>query len=1078
MPGYLSGPRLNFSGSFRADPSTINNNDPVSSDHNDARNFQLATELSTEEFADIVLKPDADGNLPRRAGWNPYGTGVWSFDNCKVMDFRYADGSHDPNDSVMHLSVSPSNRKTDGKIVDIDPANQMTSAIWGFQIRLSDSNNQDIFAGDFHPAAFHNVFFQRMRNRQTGVSGAENAGAYYHSIIKNITWNDQRITDSRFLTELKSEFDKTQLLSIRFSTDGYYGYGKDRQDPRFSTGRVVGVISGHTEGNPWSFGIGRALTVTYQPRGSEDRQIATSPSFAEIENLDENDFLLHIDLSSSLQVQEWRGNFADYGELHLALINNDSSVQRLGIPIPYREDKWLERTAGIFTISLTSEQVNALQNRPLAVVNADGHPILQEEANGLFVKAEEHIYRLNDGDRKEVKLVATRFGKPLPDMPVTVSLTRERVEHRVNGLTIENAGDLKTNAKGEAIFNIVGTDTEQDPSTRPAARRHVDGELFSVFYSVREGDTIVPRGSMVNRFPNSSDILSVLVWDPYQETTSPTWQEHIRPIFHQYGNLYPVMRRILDLSDYRNVTQHLESLKLAFSASVEDPHYMPVTRDLSAAKQRTILHWLDNPVFSKPLETQRERIITLENLKEALQFAIAFEHSTIPVYLCALYSIKPGTNLEITRILRSIVMEEMLHMTLACNILNAIGGSPVLNEIDFVPNYPGELPYDILKGLEITLGPCTKERIRNLFMRIEQPNEIADIQMPEGVDPIDTTEDAEAFTIGEFYAGIKEALQELSDKDPNLFSGDPKRQISIWPHSNDNISVVDLKTAIMALDKIVEQGEGVSLTNVLNEGDDPAHYYRFLEIYAGKLLRVTAAGIGYEFSDESIAFDPEGIYPMRIGTSNDDLPEDSPGKHLLNQFNEMYARLLNSLQEVFNGLPQNIIHALGIMRNLQLTAQDLMQYPDPRNTGNENFTLGPNFHCQPYLQSAPTPSAPPAPPAPGPTSPISPRIRAGMAIFEPSGTATAEDTSRRGRSLLAARTLGLFGTRATGNQPQASSSNSTGRRAQPKLGQEVIIERLVTSDINPVDGMPASPQGSDEHGQPPKIERFSMMKRP
>ena len=65
----------------------------------------------------------------------------------------------------------------------------------------------------------------------------------------------------------------------------------------------------------------------------------------------------------------------------------------------------------------------------------------------------------------------------------------------------------------------------------------------------------------------------------------------------------------------------------------------------------------------------------LEHLQSHLQTAIEVEHSTIPPYLCALHSIKDGSNLEAAQIVKSVVVEEMLHMILAANVLNAIGGS-------------------------------------------------------------------------------------------------------------------------------------------------------------------------------------------------------------------------------------------------------------------------------------------------------------------------------------------------------------------------------------------------------------------
>src|SRR3984893_1747483 len=75
-----------------------------------------------------------------------------------------------------------------------------------------------------------------------------------------------------------------------------------------------------------------------------------------------------------------------------------------------------------------------------------------------------------------------------------------------------------------------------------------------------------------------------------------------------------------------------------------------------------------------------------------LQKAIELEHSTIPPYLTAMFSLKPGTNDEIARLIGSIVQEEMLHMTIVGNILIAIGGHPAINVPGFISKYPGPLP--------------------------------------------------------------------------------------------------------------------------------------------------------------------------------------------------------------------------------------------------------------------------------------------------------------------------------------------------------------------------------------------------
>src|SRR5262249_32652210 len=55
-------------------------------------------------------------------------------------------------------------------------------------------------------------------------------------------------------------------------------------------------------------------------------------------------------------------------------------------------------------------------------------------------------------------------------------------------------------------------------------------------------------------------------------------------------------------------------------------------------------------------------IETVDDAIELLQMAIALEFSTLPPYLYALYSIRPGTNAAAFERIRFVAMEEMVHM--------------------------------------------------------------------------------------------------------------------------------------------------------------------------------------------------------------------------------------------------------------------------------------------------------------------------------------------------------------------------------------------------------------------------------
>ena len=128
-----------------------------------------------------------------------------------------------------------------------------------------------------------------------------------------------------------------------------------------------------------------------------------------------------------------------------------------------------------------------------------------------------------------------------------------------------------------------------------------------------------------------------------------------------------------------------------------------------------------------------------------LQLAMKLEHATIPPYLAAAYSLKSGHNGDIFNTLKSISEEEMLHMALIGNILNAIGQTPIIADKSFIPSYPGPLPLSIGSGLQVGIEKFSMNLIQNVFMEIEKP------ETPLHFEVLAQAGDIEFSTIGEFY---------------------------------------------------------------------------------------------------------------------------------------------------------------------------------------------------------------------------------------------------------------------------------------------------------------------------------------
>jgi rubrerythrin len=321
----------------------------------------------------------------------------------------------------------------------------------------------------------------------------------------------------------------------------------------------------------------------------------------------------------------------------------------------------------------------------------------------------------------------------------------------------------------------------------------------------------------------------------------------------------------------------------------------------------------------------------VDAVKDALQQAIELEHSTIPLYLYALYSLDPKINGEIAAIIKSVVIEEMLHLTLAANVLNALGGSPVLDAPGFIPTYPGPLPGGVEDQLQqVQLAPFSFEQL-NVFLTIEEPEK--PIIIPEALFAAAAT----PVTIGSYYRRIMTEIQNIDDSE---FAQAPRNQIG--PDAIDgSIVVVDKTSAIKALEIIIDQGEGTPQTPLEMGSDEPAHFYRFQQILKKKKL-IPAPGKTppWVFGGAPISLDPKGVYNVPINPSR----QNYTGAQLFacDTFNYTYTNLLKSLHTALNGSPSELDNAIGLMMALKTQAKAMMSgYPDP------NVVTGPTFEYQP-----------------------------------------------------------------------------------------------------------------------------------
>ena len=258
--------------------------------------------------------------------------------------------------------------------------------------------------------------------------------------------------------------------------------------------------------------------------------------------------------------------------------------------------------------------------------------------------------------------------------------------------------------------------------------------------------------------------------------------------------------------------------------------------------------------------------VTPANFAEVMQQAIALELATIPTYLSTYYSIiraqdqdalyakllvqlatRPGVaepdiaqlaqELKVdvlvyankaAALIMSVVIEEMLHLALACNVKQAIASPPDLLSINKILVFPTQLdghePEFPINAAKLSLAQLST------FLQIESPKPF--------VDPADAAERLQTVkykTIGQLYRDIQQCILDNYRgpyvAKPQLVSA-PKAAAQPRPYysqnsintvyydrehkphfgsssdSGDLVGVTDAHSAVGAIDEIMHQGEG------------------------------------------------------------------------------------------------------------------------------------------------------------------------------------------------------------------------------------------------------------------------------
>ncbi|MET3131336.1 hypothetical protein AAKU55_001598 [Oxalobacteraceae bacterium GrIS 1.11] len=564
---YLDLTRLNFKGFFQADVSSINNT---------IQNYDITT-------FDPTVSPLA---------WNPVGTGSFRLLDCRISGGAIDGVAVTVADPGLGVTLENAAMRVAGKLVDLDPQQQMVSQIWGMKVRLAIGENLTVFNGEYLPAAFTNVW-GRQQNTQPND---QSAGAVYQSILHDVSWLE--LGNSALLKAVR-DTSPTGCLSINMNVYGY-SYDDTNDNPRFTMGQVVGSIGPYYPDEPKHFVVGRQMLPN---KGS------TFNDFTCV--LHENRHKISVDLGNALMLIDATEGLLAKGDLILAAYKvkehgrhksvTPEQIEIIGVitEAEYTAPEWYGRTAAIVDFDYAAN--------PWLVANIGSHSLLllgphigpqhnlsypvhvQESLGGLYVRADNFVIRLNPGQSAPIDLYASQYGKPLSNAAIKVGIDphllradtgQPATSTPLNAIEMPN--NVSTDAHGKASFFI--TASSAGPGN---PRAYIDGQVYGIGY----GLATLPRHYVSNHL----NFISLLAFDAMPIPDAPTWYQDIQPILKQYANLYPIMSKYLvNLAEYTSVIGHLPILTLAFSLPIENPNHMPVTRDLSEHKRSMILKWMNN----------------------------------------------------------------------------------------------------------------------------------------------------------------------------------------------------------------------------------------------------------------------------------------------------------------------------------------------------------------------------------------------------------------------------------------------------------------------------------------------------
>ena len=993
---YLGIPRLTFTGHVRIDISSVNNF---------ICNFDLEEPIKYgEQFNDF----------------NPKGTGEFSFFDCFVTSALSSNAVPSITDAVINDKVVNNLNETYPKLVDIDVGYQ-TATVYGLTLAIVNSAGNIVLQGRMEPMMISQDIWARTVcvSRELAELGGQSV-----SFLTNVKWGDT--SGSPTLQDLQVESAKQGgNLSISLTI---HSFTSDSESRNFTLGYVIGAIGIADKDEPLQFAGDRILS--YENVEQPDIQMHSSDECFHYRSRSydhptwmykapfqiRHDNRLTVDFSNAISLNEY-GSFKDLGDLWLGVkdLLNDC-VHLIGDRIPYLQAGWVPGGCIVDRI-LSTDELHLLSSLHLIVVRTADDPqlltfttdhktisplplvscenkntflqlMLQEVP--VFIRPIDFYHgRLEYNETISIRIKVTQYGKPMENQTVQVHHRRRRATLPRRGI-VPMSYYATTNSQGLATFIF------QAVKRIPFPRRYsqpvppcnktelpIDGQLYLFRYSV-SGKPLVLSANNRTYLTYINDI-ALVAFSYHVQPDEPTWINDVEPIFRQYERMFPVMRGIVRLGSYNDVTapHNIRLINYSMSLDIKHPGYMPVSRNLSPSKRTMILKWINQmprPKYSSeimeapsagicsnteivhspnywkqhfhperchacPIEPELsdmyfQHLFAKEDLSSVCRplFGYSRSNNKRETGMCSLQTLR--TQLQLAIELEFYIIP--VYLTSMWSIVEGYNQdihhkihSVVVQEMQHVAQVANILI--AIGGRPVLDSNTTAPKypkvglpggvLPNLHVNIEKFSKeqvyqlFMAIEMPHNLSVATHSPMMFNDTIGQFYTEIKDCIELLGD---SIFIPNTTDKQLMWPSVN---TVIDTLTANTAIDVIMHQGEGAAPIDPRQASNgslhELAHFYEFEEIVCQRHL-ISNDQTTYCYSGDPIPFDPSGIWPMQPNPSKDRIKQDSNCYTEAKAFHGAYRSLLRKLQDIFNGDMHGITGAIAIMKSLSAHGRKLM----------------------------------------------------------------------------------------------------------------------------------------------------------